>query len=252
MQPQEVKEPVKEQVTPSPVNQAPEKVAVVAEKPPEETQEQINWKRFREQREIERKEKAEAERRAQKAQEEAAALKAAMDSLLNKQPARDIEHRNAHEDDGTTSDEDRIAALVEKKIKEREQEYEKQRRQQEAEEFPQRLRTTFNDFDQVVSQENMDYIKFHHPEVSYALEHMPDGFDKWANVYKITKKFIPNTDSVKDSKKAEKNMQKPMSASSATVTPKGATTDYSSQREIENRRMENWNRMQRLIKSTGT
>ncbi len=249
MQPQEVKEPVKEQVTPPPINQAPEKVNAVAEKPPEETQEQINWKRFREQREIERKEKAEAERRAQKAQEEAAALKAAMDSLLNKQPARDIEHRNSHEDDGDETESQRIEKMVEAQLKKREEQYAQQRQQREAEEFPQRLRTAFSDFDNVVTQENMDYLKFHYPEVSTAFEHMPDGFDKWANVYKATKRFIPNTESVKDSKKAEKNLQKPLSASTATVTPKGNDRDMSSQREIEARRQQNWERMQRLIKS---
>jgi hypothetical protein len=149
--------------------------------------------------------------------------------------------------DGDESEEQRIDKLVEKKILQREKHYEEQRRRQEEQETPQKLQTAFNDFNQVCTTENLDYLEYHYPEVAVGYKHMPESFEKWAAIYKSIKRFIPNTESKKDSKKADQNMVKPRSMSSPTVSPGGE--GKSPNVLTEERRAANWERMQRLLKS---
>lgn len=212
-------------------------------KEPENYQE-VNWRKFREERALERKKLEEEKRQREEANklakakaEEAAALKAAMDALLNKQ-----ETQYEEED----SDEKRIERLVEQKLQERYRREAEERARKEHEELPQTLTKTFNDFNQVCSAENLDYLSFHYPEVAHAYKHMPDSFDKWANIYKAVKRFVPNTDSRRDMAKAEKNFNKPQSPSSPGMTNQG--TGGMSPKLDEKRKAENWERMQRVLR----
>ena len=81
--------------------------------PPTETIEEVNWRKFRQQREEERKQKEAAEKYARQKEEETAALKLAMEALVNKPQTQ----QTYEEED---SDEQRIDKLVEKKLKQRE------------------------------------------------------------------------------------------------------------------------------------
>ena len=58
----------------------------------QETEKDINWRKFREQRELDRKAKEEAIRKAAEKDAEAQALKAAMESLLNKNQPQQYQH----------------------------------------------------------------------------------------------------------------------------------------------------------------
>lgn len=209
-----------------------------------ETPEQINWKKFREARETERKQKEAAERRAIEKEQEAAALKAAMEAILNKPqtPQRGQEPSNYYEEE---SEEQRIEKKIAEMMAVRERQAEEARRQREHQEFPQRLASTYSDFNEVCSAENLDYLEFHYPEVAEAFNDMPDGYNKWSKVYKAVKRFVPNTNSRKDQVRAEKNFAKPQSMAVPGVTQVGDTAPI---KMDDKKRADNWARMQRVMR----
>lgn len=212
----------------------------------QENVQETNWRKFREQREIERKEKEAAEKRAQEKEAEAQALKAAMDALLNKsnnQPTND--YSNSYRSEDELSEDERIQKKIEAAILAKEKQYEEMRLQKEKQEYPQRLNSDFKDFNQVCSVDNLDYLEYHYPEVAAAYKYVPDGYDKWSNIYKAVKKFVPNVDSRKESKRAETNFSKPQSIAVPGATPMGDTAPIMLD---DKRRADNWARMQRVLK----
>lgn len=210
--------------------------------PEPENQDQINWRKFREQRELDRKASEEAHRRASEKEAEASALKAAMESLLNKRSTNSVENGSQLVDE----DEDtRIQKKVNIAIAEREKIADEHRRQREMAEYPQRLAQTYTDFNQVCSQENVDYLEYHYPEIATAFKHMPEGFDRWSSIYKAVKRFVPNTAGKKEQIKIEKNISKPQAMSTPGVTQTG---DSAPVMLDDKRRADNWARMQRTIK----
>lgn len=223
-------------------NTATPKEAVVPVVEEKETQEQINWKKFREAREVERKQKEAAEKKAAEKEAEATALKAAMDALLSKTPAN---HHPQQPDEQEISEDDRINRKVQEALEERDRRYQEEKRKIEQQEYPHRLIANFTDFNQICNTENLDYLEFHYPEVAQAFSQMPEGYNKWAAVYKAVKRFVPNPDSKKDSAKADKNFAKPQAISIAGKTQVG---DSAPQKLDDKRRMDNWNRMQKVMK----
>lgn len=214
------------------------------EAPPQETVEQINWKKFRQDREVERKLKEEALKRASEKEAEAQALKAAMEAILNKPQPQQSQQTNQYYQEDQTEDQ-RIEAKVNAAIALKEQQMEVQRRQKEAVELPQKLASTFSDFNAVCSTENLDYLEYHYPEVASAFRHAPDGYDKWAAVYKAVKRFVPVPDSKKDQQKAERNFNKPQSMSVPGVTQVGDTAPI----QLDDaRRAANWERMRKVMR----
>jgi len=208
---------------------------------------QANWKVFREQREAERKAKELADKRAYEKAEEAAALRAALEALANK-PSNNYNSRDNDSQDTEESEDQRIKRRVEEIIKEREILAEKQKQEKEQQEFPTRLINTYHDFNQVCTSENLDYLEYHFPEVATPFKYLADGYEKWAAVYKAVKRFVPNLDSRHDSHRAEKNLQKPGSISSPGRTQ--GESALPSAKLDESRKAANWERMQRVIKST--
>lgn len=216
--------------------------------PEAESQSQINWKRFREQREIERKEKIEIEKRLKQKEEEAKALKEAMEAAFSKQSNNYNNNRNNYDqddNDNEETEEQRLDRLVEAKLSMRERAIQEQREREEQINLPHKLATTYNDFNQICSQENIDYFEYHYPEVALAFENQPNNFSKWQGVYKAIKKLIPNTNSSKDAKKAEQNFNKPQSM---TVPGATQTTDTAPQMLDEKRKADNYARMMRVMK----
>lgn len=208
-----------------------------------DTQEQINWRKFREVRDQERKAKEESDRIAAQKSAEAEALKKAMEALLNKPQSQQTQQSYVSHDEMT--DEQRIEALIDSRFKQRMQQEEQARLQRDAEEAPYRLKREYKDYDQVCSQENLDYVAFHYPEVANAFTGRPDGYEKWVDIYKAVKRFVPNPDSKKDSQKADKNFTKPQSMSVPGVAQTG---DTAPQKLDDKRRADNWSRMQRIMK----
>lgn len=207
-----------------------------------ETPEQINWKKFREQREIERKQKIEAEKRASEKEAEAAALKAALDAIVSK-PSQSNNYQT--NEDSEETEEQRIARLVSQSMDAERRKHQVQQEKLAAEELPQKIHENMKDFDQVCTSENIDYLEYHYPEVAKAFQYMPDNLEKWTNVYKAVKRFVPNTDSRKEVNRAEKNFQKPQAMSIPGKTQGG---DSAPQYLDDKRKMDNWQRMQRVLR----
>ncbi len=205
-----------------------------------ETQQDRNWRAYREKMEQERKEKMEFQKKANEKAQEAEALKEALESVLNKNQ-RSESH---NESDEVDEEEERIQKKVDKALEERDRRYQAERQKQEAQDLPKKLKQTYNDFDQVCSQENVDYFEYHHPEIAEAFNHMPDGFNKWAKVYAAIKKLIPNT-SNDDKKKMAQNLNKPQSMAIPGITQVG---DNAPVQLDDKRRAENYKRMLRVMK----
>ncbi len=210
--------------------------------PPVETIEEVNWKKFRQQREEERKQKEAAEKYARQKEEEAAALKLAMEALVSK-PSKQSE------DFDEITDEQKIDQLVEKKLREKEKQLERERAEKEYKELPYKLKQTYSDFDDLCTAENLDYLEYHYPEVATPYKHMPDSFEKWQGLYKAMKKFIPNKNAVKDSKKMEANLAKPQAMSRPGSTQTG---DHAPNLHLtEARRKANYERMLKTMGKGG-
>ncbi len=200
------------------------------------------WENFRQARANERKQAEEIAKQAEKNAQEAAALRAALDSVLNKNQPQQQNNYDLQEE----TEEQRIEKKVQQALEKREVEYQRQRMERERQEYPEKLQSTFQDFSQVCNEENLDYLEYHYPEVASAFKHAPDGFDKWASIYKAVKRFVPNTDTKKDQAKAERNFNKPQSISSPAVSQ--SSVNAPSTRIDEQRKADNWARMQRALK----
>ena len=206
--------------------------------PPIKTEEnQANWKAFREQREADRKGREEADKRAQQKAEEAAALRAALEAITNK--PNEPQERDE-------SEETRLERRIQEIILEREKVFIAERQQQEFNQYPEKLRSVYTDFNKVCSEENIDYLEYHYPEITVPFKHMPEGFDKWSAIYKAIKRFIPNVDSQKDANKADRNLMKPSSMSIPGTSQGGNAMPAA--RLTEERKAENWARMERARK----
>lgn len=215
------------------------------------TQEDPNWRAFREARKKDRADREAAERKAHEKEAEISALKAAMEAAFSKssptpQAYQQYYGMNTSAEQEETEDE-RIERKVQAVLSVREAAAEKSRIEKEQQEYPNRLNQTYSDFNTIISQENLDYLDYHYPEVSRPLQRLQDGYDKWSDIYKAVKKFVPNTTtSKKDAAKAEVNFNKPKSISSTSITQPGEAVG--SARLTEEKRASNWERMQKILK----
>jgi len=215
-----------------------------------ETSEDPNWRAFREARKKDRADKEAAERRAAEKEAEATALKAAMEAAFSKSAPTPQAYQQYYgmNDQTEETEEQRIEKKVEAILAQREKKYAQEQQEREIREYPNRIQKEFPDFRQVCSQENLDYLDYHYPEVSRPLQRLGEGFDKWHDIYHAVKKFIPNHSTAKtEMKRADLNSNKPRSISSPSPSPTGEK-GRESMSEIESRRAENWARMQRMRK----
>lgn len=219
----------------------------------EGTVEDPNWRAFREARKKDRAEKEAAEKRAAEKEQEVAALKAAMEAAFSKsapspQAYQEYYGTNQGYDQHEETEDQRIEKKVNKLLAEKEDQYRREQVEHERREYPNRLSKDFPDFGHVCSQENLDYLDFHYPEVSRPLQRLNEGYDKWHDIYHAVKKFIPNHSTAKkEALRADINSNKPRSISSSGPSPTG-TKSMESWQEAEARRAENWARMQRTLK----
>lgn len=209
----------------------------------QETPEQINWRLVRERTAEEKRKRIEAEERAAKLAAEAEAIKAAFESMVNKPSPSQSVHYPEHEED---SDERRMEKLIEAKLREREQQYAKERAEREKSELPNKLKQTYSDFEVVCSEENIEYLKYHYPEISRSFQYRPDDYESYSDLYKAIKRFVPNPDDGRDARKVEKNLAKPQSMSVAGRT---STTDSAPVMLDEAKKAANWRRMQEARRS---
>jgi hypothetical protein len=217
-----------------------------------ETPEDPNWKAFREARKRDRAEKEAAERKAAEKEAEANALKAAMEAAFSAKsapsPQAYQQYYAMNQEQPEESEEQRIERKVNELIAKKEQQYAKQAAEEEQREYPKRLMRDFPDFGQVCSQENLDYLDFHYPEISRPLQRLGEGYDKWYDTYYAVKKLIPNHSvAKKDAVRADINSNKPRSISSTGPSPTGEKAPEG-WHATEARRAENWARMQRVMR----
>ena len=206
----------------------------------------VNWKQFREEREKERKEKEEANKRAAEESQRAAARQAEVEALKAALSAV-VQKKEPEYDASEESEEVRIEKKVNAALEKRLQKDEEDRQKREIAEIPRKLQGTFSDFSQVVSQENIDYLEYHYPEVHQGFKNAKESYETWAALYKTIKRFVPNLDSKKEAARIDKNLSKPQSMSQAGMS---STGDSAPRRGdiTEEKRLANWARMQKTIK----
>lgn len=237
----EVQEKIEQpKVDSQPISQPNE---VVQEKP-----EDPNWKAFREARKQDRIMREAAERKAAEREAEVAALKAAMEAAFAKEnPVQPIQRQTDYGYGSDETEDERIEKKVQAALAAREAEAARILHQREVQEYPQRLQQHFPDFQQAISSENLDYLEYHYPEVARPLQRLADGYDKWHDIYKAVKKFVPNNQTARqEAARADANFNKPKSMSSPNISSPGES--IGSNRLTEERRAANWERMQKLLK----
>lgn len=255
-----VEEPKKEQEKVLIAEATPQQpqVDVNVSQNPQQTKDEVephsdnpNWKAYRETLKKERSEKKEAEKRLLEKEAEAAALKAAMEAAFSKNspsPQAYQQYYGIQTEQFEETEDQKIEKKVNAILEAKEQKIRKDREERERQELPNRIKAAYPDFYSVVSEENLDYLDFHYPEVSRPMQRLADGYEKWSDIYHAVKKFVPNHSTAKkEAAKADINQNKPKSISSGTMTHSGEPVRQNWQ-ESEQRRAENWARMQRIMK----
>jgi len=225
----------------------PKQESKPSEEPQQEKDQDPNWRAFREARKKDRMDKEAAERRAAEKEAEAAALKAAMEAAFSKQQPHNYYNNGGPTETYEPTDDQRIERLVNQAIEKRQSEFAKQQQERERMEMPSRLRQTFHDFNETVTAENLDYLEYHYPEIAKPLGRLNESYEKWEDIYKAVKRFVPNSvNSNRQVARADHNQNKPRSISSTQIT--NTENNVTSHRISEDRRNENWRRMQRVLK----
>lgn len=215
-----------------------------------ETPEDPNWKAFREARKKDRAEREAAERRAAEKDAEVAALKAAMEAAFSRGNSSQspMNQQPGYQEEET--EDQKIERKVQQAIAAKEAQYRKEAEEREAREYPTRLQQSYPDFNQTISQENLDYLDYHYPEVSRPLQRLREGYDKWSDIYLAIKKFVPNHSTAKkEAERADVNFSKPKSISSTGLTQ--AQSIPGSHILSEERKAANWARMQASMRGVG-
>lgn len=205
----------------------------------EETLQEKNWRQFREQKEVERKKAEEMAQRAAEKEAEANALKAALEAALNKQPQQN--YQGGYEEE---TEDQRIEKKVNDLLAKRESEAAQRRAAQEAQEMPNKVVARHPDFNQVCTQQNLDYLEYHHPELFRSFKQRNESIELWSDIYGAIKRYIPNaTSGSREQAKAQHNLNKPQSVSTPGINP--TTTQGIPGRLSEEQKAANWSRMQR-------
>lgn len=216
------------------------------------SEEDPNWKAFREARKKDRAEKEAAEKKAAEREAELSALKAAMEAAFSKNTPPQNQYYPEQRQYEEETEEQRIKRLVQEEVTARETASQKAMIEREHREYPNRLIQTYPDFQQTIAQENLDYLDYHYPEVSRPLQRLPEGFDRWSDIYKAVKKFVPNNATAKkEAAKAQTNLNKPKSMSTTGITQPGEGKPFTSMHDLEAKRASRYMEMQKIIKSMG-
>lgn len=234
-----------------PQQQAENKTQISVDATGTETTESPDWRAFREARKRDREERQAAERIAAEKAKEVEALKAAMEAAFTAKssptPQAYQQYYGMNQEPEET-EEQRIERKVNEMLSKKEQQYKQEQEEYERREYPNRLLREMPDFNQVCSQENLDYLDFHYPEVSRPLQRLGEGYDKWHDTYHAVKKLIPNHSTAKrEAIKADINANKPRSMSSMGPSPTGERSRETWQ-EVEARRAQRYAEMQRTLK----
>lgn len=199
----------------------------------EENQE--NWKKFREEKIKERKAREEAERLAKQKMQEAEALKKAMEALIETQKTPQQNNSDFNNILYDEDEEKRIQRLIDDRLNQERKKYQEDLARAEAQKLPQLIQQNMPDFNQVCTQENVDYLYYKNPSLAKSLEMVPNSYNKWAAVYEAVKGLVP-LQAKNDSNIMQRNLAKPQSAAAVLTDTKPETQGWqlSEQRKKEN------------------
>jgi hypothetical protein len=171
-----------------------------------------------------------------------------MEAAFSKMPQSNSQPNNYEFNE--ENEEQRINRLVQEQVSRLEQNLEKKFAEKEHQNYPNKLNQIYSDFYQTISEENLAYLDYHYPEVSSPLKRLGDDFEKWNDIYKAVKKFVPNAkEAKKDASRADANMMKPKSMSSTGLSQSGESPG--SVRLTKERKEANWQRMQKSRNTVG-
>lgn len=214
-----------------------------------------DFRKFREARKLDREKRRLAEEAAAEKERELAALKAAMEAAFG---AKQVPSPQAYQQyygmdqapygQPEETEDERMERKVNELLAKKEAQQRQEQEERERREYPQRLIRDMPDFNQVCSQENLDYLDFHYPEISSLCQDYPEGYEKWKKTYAAVKKLIPNhANAKKEAMRADINSNKPRSMSTVGQTPTGERATETL-RDIEARRAQRYAEMKREMK----
>lgn len=189
----------------------------------EENQE--NWKKFREEKIKERKAREEAERLAKQKMQEAEALKKAMEAILETQKAPQQTNQNYNNIFNDEDEEKRIQRLIDDRLNQERKKYQEDLARTEAQRLPELIQQNMPDFNQVCTQENVDYLYYKNPSLAKSLEIVPDSYNKWAAVYEAVKGLVPML-TKNESNIIQRNLAKPQSAAAVLTDTQPETQGW--------------------------
>lgn len=168
----------------------------------------------------------EARERAERERDEA--IRYIQQMQQQQQPAQEQDSINWESDDLVE------AKHVNKQIKKLENQLRQYEQQTAYQVTEARIKSQFNDFDQVVTKENIDALRIAYPEIAQSLHATPDIYNKAVSTYNIIKKFgINNSNSPTYEKvAAQRNAGKPRPTN--TISPQQGDTPLNKANEFAN------------------
>ena len=127
-------------------------------------------------------------------------------------------------DDWTTREaaEKLAERIAEKKYRQFREEDEKKRlemeRKRQLQELPNKIKSEHPDFDNVVTKENVEYLKANKPHIAASLAATQDPYAQAKAAYDAIKAFCPNAQVYEEQQRMEKNASKPGSLEAAKGT----------------------------------
>ena len=168
----------------------------------------------------------EARERAERERDEA--IRYIQQMQQQQQPAQEQDNVNWESDDLVE------AKQVNRQIKKLENQLRQYEQQTAYQVTEARIKSQFNDFDQVVTKENIDALRTAYPEIAQSLHATPDIYNKAVSTYNIIKKFGIHNPNVPTYEKvaAQKNAAKPRPTN--TVSPQQGDTPLNKANEFAN------------------
>lgn len=131
-----------------------------------------------------------------------------------KDQIREISQKNSTDENIEIADDDLAEGKHLKKLYKEIRQLQTFIKQKDVETIPERLKSRFNDFDQVVTKENIEKLKTSEPELYKSITSGDDLFSKGVSAYKALKAFGIASDMAEINREKEKvsnNAKKPMS-----------------------------------------
>ena len=217
--------------TPDSSSEATEQTAAGSESGSEPTEEEKNWKAFRDGRDSDRKAKEAAEQKASERQEQIDSMALAMAQMqagqsptnppISQQVTEELLGQLQTDDIPTGGEimqyfQKMLPEALEKHAAKSEEKRAKDRAEEDAKQMPAKIRAANRDFDEIVTKENLDYLDYHHPLIAKGLERQGHTLEKWNDVYAAVKKYVPQMEK-RDVARMDHNANKPQHVSQANA-----------------------------------